>query len=228
MTVELGDIGEKAQPRHERSSPTGLPEARRLGATEMLAGLTSEALTSAGYLILNLVANWVLFADGPLFEKVRGRLYSWLFGWGRGVGIARFVDFREVRSIKIGDYTRIQRDAIIGGPVTIGRYCWIGERDVIYPGTTIGDMVGMGPLVYVITRWHEMGPPRRRTGPIRQRAIRIGDGASINGGAMILAGCQIGEGAVVAGGAKVTRSVPPHVVVAGNPAVIVHRLEPAP
>ena len=41
---------------------------------------------------------------------------------------------------------------------------------------------------------------------------------------MILAGCRVGEGAVVSGGAKVTRSVPPDVVVAGNPAQIVRRL----
>lgn len=204
------------------------PEYRPLGAAQIVAGLLGEAVLGAGYALFHFLVNWVLFPDGRLFWKVRGRLYTWLFGWGRGVGVARFVTARDARSIRVGPYTRINEGAILMGPLRIGSHCWIGERDVIYPETTIGDRVGIGPLVYIITQWHEIGPPHRRTGELKVKPVRIGDGANINGGAMIMAGCDVGDGSVVMGGAKVTRKVPPHVVVAGNPAVIVRRLEAAP
>jgi acetyltransferase-like isoleucine patch superfamily enzyme len=43
-------------------------------------------------------------------------------------------------------------------------------------------------------------------------------GASIGSGATLLCGLTIGEGAVVGAGSVVTRDVPPHSIVAGNPA----------
>jgi acetyltransferase-like isoleucine patch superfamily enzyme len=201
------------------------PGFRPPGRAEILAGLLREAFGGLGYLLLRIAADWVLFPDGPLFWKVRGRLFVWLFGWGRGVGVGRHVRFVDVRSIRVGPYTRIASHATIMGPAEIGAHCWIGEKDVIYPRTTLGDNVSLGPLVYVVTQWHALGPPSQRTGPLDYKPVRIGSGASVNAGALILAGCHVGEGAVVAGGAKVTRSVPPNVVVAGNPAAIVHRLE---
>jgi acetyltransferase-like isoleucine patch superfamily enzyme len=43
-------------------------------------------------------------------------------------------------------------------------------------------------------------------------------GASIGSGATILANVIIGEHAIVGAGSVVTRDVPPHTIVAGNPA----------
>ena len=42
--------------------------------------------------------------------------------------------------------------------------------------------------------------------------------------AVILKGVTIGENSVVAAGAVVTKDVPPNVIVAGNPAVVVKEL----
>jgi len=50
-------------------------------------------------------------------------------------------------------------------------------------------------------------------------------GASVGSGATILAGVTIGEKAMVGAGSVVTRSVPPHAVVAGNPARLLRVLE---
>lgn len=51
--------------------------------------------------------------------------------------------------------------------------------------------------------------------------VLIEDGVYIGNSAIILAGVTIGEGSLVAAGSVVTKSVPPKVVVAGNPAKIV-------
>ncbi len=52
-------------------------------------------------------------------------------------------------------------------------------------------------------------------------------GASIGGGAVILPGVTIGERAMIGAGAVVTKSVPDHAVVVGNPAYIVRFVEVA-
>ena len=51
--------------------------------------------------------------------------------------------------------------------------------------------------------------------------ITIKDWAYIGSGSHILPGVTIGEGALVAAGSIVTKSVPPHTVVGGNPARII-------
>ncbi|MGI8480536.1 MAG: acyltransferase [Chthoniobacterales bacterium] len=61
--------------------------------------------------------------------------------------------------------------------------------------------------------------PKLRTAP-----VVIGDNVWIGMNAVILKGVTIGENSVVAAGAVVTKSVPPNVVVAGNPAVVTKEL----
>lgn len=55
--------------------------------------------------------------------------------------------------------------------------------------------------------------------------ITIKDWAYIGSGSHILPGVTIGEGALVAAGSIVTKSVPPHTVVGGNPARIICSIE---
>ena len=50
--------------------------------------------------------------------------------------------------------------------------------------------------------------------------IVVEDYAYIGSGSLILPGVTIGEGALVAAGSVVTKSVPPRVVVGGNPAKV--------
>ena len=51
--------------------------------------------------------------------------------------------------------------------------------------------------------------------------VTIGKGSVVCAGAVVLPGMRIGENAVVGAGAVVTRDVPDHCVVFGNPARIV-------
>lgn len=55
--------------------------------------------------------------------------------------------------------------------------------------------------------------------------IIIQDWAYIGAGSQILPGVTIGEGALVAAGSIVTKSVPPHTVVGGNPAKVICTIE---
>jgi acetyltransferase-like isoleucine patch superfamily enzyme len=50
---------------------------------------------------------------------------------------------------------------------------------------------------------------------------RIGPRCFIGGNSMIFPGVQVGEGSIVGAGAIVTSDVPPHSVVAGNPARVI-------
>ena len=50
------------------------------------------------------------------------------------------------------------------------------------------------------------------------RPVRIGDGADIGVGAILMPGTTVGEGAIVGAGSVVTSDVQPFAVVAGTPA----------
>jgi acetyltransferase-like isoleucine patch superfamily enzyme len=51
--------------------------------------------------------------------------------------------------------------------------------------------------------------------------VQIDEGASIGGGCTLLPGVRVGEHAMVGAGAVVTRDVPPHAIVVGNPARLI-------
>jgi UDP-2-acetamido-3-amino-2,3-dideoxy-glucuronate N-acetyltransferase len=86
----------------------------------------------------------------------------------------------------------------------------------IWKGVTIEDDVFVGPNATFTNDKH----PRSRQWLDEHPATIVRRGASIGANATILPGLEIGVGAMVGAGAVVTRSVPPHAVVVGNPARI--------
>ncbi len=58
-----------------------------------------------------------------------------------------------------------------------------------------------------------------------ERPISIENDVWIAAGVTILRGVTIGAGSIVAAGSVVTKDVPPNVIVAGNPAQLVRKLE---
>lgn len=98
-----------------------------------------------------------------------------------------------------------------------------GTSIVSHVGVRIGADVLFGPEVVIMD---SDGHPVDRRLPdrvehLRMAPVEIGDHAWIGFGAVIMKGVRIGHHAVVAARAIVTRDVPPHAVVAGNPARIV-------
>jgi maltose O-acetyltransferase len=90
----------------------------------------------------------------------------------------------------------------------------------------IGDDVQIGPAAQLYTAAHPLDPAQRRRGIESARPIRIGDGAWIGGGAIVLPGVGIGDEAVIAAGSVVTRDVSARTVVAGNPARVIRHIAP--
>ena len=86
---------------------------------------------------------------------------------------------------------------------------------------SIGDNVLLGPKVGLYTSNHALDPRERADGACRARPITIGDDVWIGGNVTVLPGVAIGSGSVVGGGSVVTRSIPPGVIAAGNPARVI-------
>ncbi|HEY3180344.1 MAG TPA: WxcM-like domain-containing protein [Casimicrobiaceae bacterium] len=109
------------------------------------------------------------------------------------------------------DHVFIENDVVIGDRVTIksGVQLWDGAR--------LEDDVFIGPNA----TFTNDPLPRSKHRPATFTPTLICRNASIGANATILPGVTIGRDAMVGAGAVVTRSVPPHAIVVGNPARIV-------
>lgn len=103
---------------------------------------------------------------------------------------------------------------MIGDNVWISRGSYVDLADV-------GDDVLIGPYAILLAgghhhRFDRLDVPIKDQGNPPKEPLRIGKGAWIGGGAIVVA--SIGEGAIVGAGAVVTKPVPSLAIVAGNPA----------
>lgn len=149
---------------------------------------------------------------------------------------------------QIGDGTRVWAFAHVLGGAVVGRQCNIGDHAfieggarigdrvtvknhvMIWDGVTVEDDVFLGPGMIFTNDQYPRSPrmpeavrryDRRENWICRTRVCR---GASIGAGAVILPGVTIGRYAMVGAGAVVTRDVPDHRLVFGNPARDVGRV----
>ncbi|WP_066065162.1 sugar O-acetyltransferase [Neobacillus soli] len=92
-------------------------------------------------------------------------------------------------------------------------------------GIWIGDNCLIAPGVHIYTATHPLNTNERITGAEYGKPVHIGDNVWIGGRAVINPGVNIGNNVVIASGAVVTKDVPDKVVVGGNPAKIIKRIE---
>jgi acetyltransferase-like isoleucine patch superfamily enzyme len=144
---------------------------------------------------------------------------------GRDVRLARFINLYGCSvgdESKIGAFVEIQKNA------SVGRRCKISSHTFICEGVTIEDNVFVGHGVTFINDSY----PRATTadGDLQTEkdwsveSTFVRKGASIGSGATILCNVEIGEHAIVGAGSVVTRDVPAHSIVAGNPARVIRTL----
>jgi acetyltransferase-like isoleucine patch superfamily enzyme len=147
---------------------------------------------------------------------------------GKNVRLAGFVNLYGCEigdDVKIGTFVEIQKGA------RIGNRCKISSHSFICEGVTLEDGVFVG---HSVTFTNDRYPRATANGRLQTEAdwlcvpTLVKRGASIGSGAVLLCGITIGENALIGAGSVVTRDVPPHTIVAGNPARVVKSIPPAP
>ena len=120
----------------------------------------------------------------------------------------------------------IEPRLVIGDGCRIGRFAsiaCIGEV-VFGPNVLTADRIFVGDTYH---RYDDPTLPVLHQPAAIPARVVIGAGAFLGIGCSVLHGVTVGEGACVGAGAVVTEDIPPHSVVAGNPARVVKQWDPA-
>src|SRR5579859_6780905 len=139
---------------------------------------------------------------------------------GAGTRIWRQAHVRE--QAYIGENCNIGKGVYIDAHVRIGSNVKIQNHVSVFEGVTLEDGVFIGPHVCFTNDMF----PRAITPDGKLKSADdweitptlVKYGASIGAGAIIVCGVTIGEFALIGAGSVVTRDVPPHALVLGNPA----------
>jgi putative colanic acid biosynthesis acetyltransferase WcaF len=104
--------------------------------------------------------------------------------------------------------------------LTIGNYCWIGERTEILnlESVALDDHSTLSQDVCLAAGGHDSSSASMA---YKNRPIRIGRSAWVTSRAFVGPGVTVGEGAVIGAGAVVLKDVEPNSVMVGNPAMAV-------
>lgn len=144
---------------------------------------------------------------------------------GRNVKIYSFTNLYGCElgdDVKVGTFVEIQKGA------KIGSRCKISSHTFICEGVVIEDEVFIGHNVTFINdlfpRSTNEGGSLQTEADWKCERTLVKKGASIGSGAILLCGVTVGEGALVGAGSVVTKDVPAHTVVAGNPARVLRKL----
>lgn len=161
----------------------------------------------------------------------------WLAGVdevGKGVRTRQRPHIDNFGFMSIGAHTVLRS---VNVPVelstTSGARLEIGEECSINYGVSIGctkqvrlgRRVRLGPYVMIVDNgFHELYDRSKQP---ESMPVTLEDDVWVGAKASIMPGVTIGRGAVVGTAAVVTRDVPPFAVVAGIPATVIKRLDPA-
>jgi UDP-2-acetamido-3-amino-2,3-dideoxy-glucuronate N-acetyltransferase len=120
-----------------------------------------------------------------------------------------------LKNARIGENCNIGKYVEIGPEVSIGRGCKIQNNISVYKGVTLEDYVFCGPSV-VFTNIFNPRAAIRKMDQVRPTLVR--HNATLGANSTIICGVTIGRYAFIGAGAVVTRDVPDHALVVGNPA----------
>lgn len=137
-----------------------------------------------------------------------------------------------VETDRIGEATRIWAFAHVMADVTIGKRCNIGDHAFVESQVTIGDDVTLknGTSIWQYVHLGNrvfVGPnavftndryPRNPHPTFDAVETWVEDGVSIGANVTVVCGVRIGRFAMIGAGSVVTRDVPAHALMMGNPA----------
>lgn len=116
----------------------------------------------------------------------------------------------------IGENCNINCHTFIENKVKIGNDVTIKSGVYLWDGIEIENKVFIGPNVTFINDNYPRSKKFLKNHPL----TKIGTGASIGAGSIIHSGISIGNFALIGAGSNVTKNVPAHALVYGNPAKI--------
>lgn len=140
---------------------------------------------------------------------------------GRGTRIWAFV--HVLAGATIGEDCQLCDQVFVEGGAVVGNRVTIKNQVAVWDGVVLEDDVFVGPLA-VFTNDRQPRSPRSAVGQARYRdrswlaRTTVQTGASIGASATLLSGITVGRHAMVGAGSVVTRDVPAHALVVGNPA----------
>lgn len=116
-----------------------------------------------------------------------------------------------------------------GHNVRLGANVYVNANSTWIDTCTIavGARTLIGPNCSFFSGTHPLDPAVRNgtRGPELGKPIVVGEDCWIGGNVIVLAGVTIGNGSTVGAGSVVTKDVPPRVVVVGNPARVLRKIE---
>lgn len=121
----------------------------------------------------------------------------------------------------IGKNCSIGQNVMIGPNVIVGNNCKIQNNVSLYDGVILEDDVFVGPSA-VFTNVVNPRAFVERKSEFKETLIK--KGASIGANTTIICGVTVGEYAFVGAGAVVTKDVPHHTLVVGNPAKMLYKI----
>ena len=135
---------------------------------------------------------------------------------GKGTKVWHFS--HVMKGTTIGEDCSLGQNVLVGPNVTVGNNVKIQNNVSVYEGVTLEDDAFCGPSM-VFTN---VDRPRSAfpTGHEAYLKTTIKKGATIGANATIVCGHTVGEHAFVGAGSVVTKDVPAHAIVYGNPAKI--------
>jgi UDP-2-acetamido-3-amino-2,3-dideoxy-glucuronate N-acetyltransferase len=133
-----------------------------------------------------------------------------------GAGTRIWAFAHVLQGAKVGSDCNICDGVFIEDGVVVGNRVTVKCGVQLWDGVELEDDVFVGPNA---TFTNDPFPRSRQRLDQYPRTV-VHAGASIGANATVLPGLEIGQGAMVGAGAVVTRNVPPHAIVAGNPARI--------
>jgi len=115
---------------------------------------------------------------------------------------------------RIGEHCNIGQNVVIGPDVTIGNNCKVQNNVSIYKGVTLENGVFCGPSM-VFTNVYNPRAQIRKMDQVRPTLVK--KGTTIGANATIVCGVTLGRYSFIGAGAVITKDVPDHALVAGNP-----------